>query len=83
MKRVDFQLIQWKCIPQHCHPLLSAYEARRLVREPFCLYSNLVIQTTILYTLLKLPNTALKYLRKHILIGFFACAVCLHNVLTI
>ena len=37
MKPFNFQLIQWKCIPQHRHTLLSAYEARRLVREPSCL----------------------------------------------
>ena len=37
MQPFDFQLIQWKCIPQHRHPLLSAYEARRLIREPSCL----------------------------------------------
>ena len=36
MKPFNFQLIQWKCFPQHRHPLLSAYEARRLVREPSC-----------------------------------------------
>ena len=28
MKPFDFQLIQWKCVPLHRHPLLSAYEAR-------------------------------------------------------
>ena len=39
MKPFDFQLIQWKCFPQHRHPLLSAYEARRLVREPSCFIS--------------------------------------------
>ena len=37
MKPSDFQLIQWKLIPEHHHPLLSAYEARHLVREPSCL----------------------------------------------
>ena len=37
MKPFDFQLIKWKYIPKHRHPLLSAYEARRLVREPSCL----------------------------------------------
>ena len=36
MKPFDFQLIQWKCIPSHRHPLLSVYEARRLVQEPSC-----------------------------------------------
>ena len=37
MKPFDFHLIQWKCIPQHRHPLLSAYVARRLVWEPSCM----------------------------------------------
>ena len=37
MKPFNFQIIQWKCIPYYRHPLSSAYEARRLVREPSCL----------------------------------------------
>ena len=42
MKPINFQLIQWKRIPLRRHPLLSAYEARHLVREPSC-YSVVVL----------------------------------------